>query len=357
MDPIPDIAPQETFLPLPAVPLDSGMKRFCRSKLVRISAGYLGIAVCLFWVFHDTNWPALLKSLAFVDWKWSALGVILNILSAFCQGYRWRILLKPLGSLGALRATQAFYAGFFINDILPLRMGEIARGYLASVWMAKEFVAIIPSMALERLFEGIWLAIGIGVTAILVPLPKSLDRAATIFGAIVLGLVALAIFLTAKKRKPGRNTAAEKPRAGNSFGRLLSVLGRLKDGFRSIGFSRSACAALFASLLQLAFQAASFWVLTRACGIRLSFCVGAAVFLVVIFGTALPNAPANIGTFQLSSVVGLTIFGIDKTSAASFSLIAFAFLTIPPLLIGGLALFQSGITPTSIKNGIQRLSG
>ena len=54
-----------------------------------------------------------------------------------------------------------------------------------------------------------------------------------------------------------------------------------------------------------------------------------AVFLIVHLGIAIPNAPANVGTFQLFSVLGLTLFGIKKSAAAAFSVLAFAILTVP----------------------------
>jgi len=60
----------------------------------------------------------------------------------------------------------------------------------------------------------------------------------------------------------------------------------------------------------------------RAYGLGLSFWVGAAVFLILHFGTALPNAPSNVGTYQFFTVLGLTLFGIDKTTATGFSVTA-----------------------------------
>jgi hypothetical protein len=34
----------------------------------------------------------------------------------------------------------------------------------------------------------------------------------------------------------------------------------------------------------------------------------------------IPNAPANVGSYQFFSVLGLTLFGVDKTVAAGFSI-------------------------------------
>ncbi len=330
-----------------------------RRRVLMTAAGYLLAAAGLVWVFHDTDWKMLAGSMIAINWGWVVLGILFDILSYISQGFRWHLLLKPLGRIGTLRTTQAVYSGLFLNEILPMRFGEIARGYLVSVWMSRRFVAILPSMVLERLFEGIWLTIGIGVTAIFVPLPRNLVRAGDIMGLVVLALAGIIIFLMFRKKRAGEPGDAARPDQAAVTGKpirwLKSLPGRLEGGFRSIGLSRDVYAAFFVSLLLFAFQAFSFWFIMKACGLRHSFWVGAAVFLIVHFGTALPNAPANVGTYQFFCVLGLTLFGVDKSVAAGFSIVVFILLTIPLWAVGFFALGQSGMTIASIKDNIRRL--
>ncbi len=332
------------------------MSNPARRRVLRTAAGYLLAAAGLVWVFHDTDWKTLAGSLTALNWWWVALGILFDILSYVSQGFRWHLLLKPLGRIGTLRTTQAVYSGLFLNEILPMRFGEIARGYLVSVWMSRRFVAVVPSMVLERLFEGIWLVVGIGVTTLFVPLPRNLVRAGDVMGLVVLGLAGIVLFLMFRKKRAGDEARPDETVAGwKPIRWLKSLLGRLEGGFRSIGLSRDVTAAFFVSLLLFAFQAFSFWFIMKACGLRHSFWVGAAVFLIVHFGTALPNAPANIGTYQFFCVLGLTLFGVDKSVAAGFSIVVFVLLTIPLWAVGFFALGQSGMTVASLKDDIRRL--
>jgi uncharacterized protein (TIRG00374 family) len=354
MNHYPEASPDERgFLP-PATARTPIANNIFKSKTFRIVVGYVVASVCLFWVFHDTNWKALARDIAAINWWWVCLGVLFNVLGTFSQGYRWHLLLKPMGAIRIRRATQAIFSGFFINDILPMRVGEIARGFIVSVWMSKEFVSVIPSMALERLFEGVWLAIGIGLTAIFVPLPRDLDRAADIFGFIVLALVGLFLLIAMRKKRVSKNGVEGRPVHAKRLRRLKSLVERLGDGFRSIGLSRNFYLAFLTSLFFFVLQAFSFWFIMKAYGFHFSFWIGAAVLVIVIFGTALPNVPANIGAYQFFCVVGLTLFGVGKTAAAGFSLVAFTLLTIPPLAIGFFALARSGMTLSSIKENIKR---
>jgi uncharacterized membrane protein YbhN (UPF0104 family) len=210
-------------------------------------------------------------------------------------------------------------------------------------------------MAVERLFEGIWLAAGIGLTAIFVPLPRNLVRAGDLFGLVVLALtVALLFVMLRTKRAAVPGDGPVSARRG-PLRRLAAFLGGLGGGFRSIGLTRYSAAAFGVSVLLFVFQAFSFWFIMKAYGLGLSFWTGAAVFLIVHFGTALPNAPANIGTYQLFCVLGLTLFGLDKTTAAGFSIVVFVVLTLPLWALGFLALGRSGLDLASLKDRIKSL--
>jgi glycosyltransferase 2 family protein len=331
------------------------MIRIFSSTILRMAFGLALAAVCLTWVFHDTDWKTLAGNLKAINPAWASLGVLFVALSFVCHGLRWHLLLKPLGALRVVRAAQAVYCGIFVDEILPLGFGEVTRAYIVSVWLGREFVSIIPSMAMERLFEAAWLAIGIGVTALAVPLPKNLNRAVGIFGLAVLALVGIVLFIMIRKKETGEDDSPRRMPLGKSGRRLKSLLGRLEDGFRSIGFSRDLGAAFMISLFVFALRAAALWFFMRAYGLRLPFWMGAATFVIILFGTGFPLTPASIGTNQFFCVIGLSLFGVGKTIAAGFSVIGYIFMIFPTLVIGALALARSGIKISVLKDRIRRL--
>jgi uncharacterized protein (TIRG00374 family) len=354
MDRAPETPADEAVFPSPALAAAGPGSSFFKSKLFRIGLSYLVAAAGLAWAFQGTHWKALSGEIAAIRWGWVIPAVLFNVLGTISQGFRWHLLLKPMGGLPSRKTTQALFSGFFINDVLPLRMGELARGVIVSAWMSKDFISIIPSMALERLFEGIWLAIGIGATAIAVRLPTTLDRAADIFGMVVLALAGVILFITLKKKRDDGKRTSEKLRRSNRLGSLRVLLERIEDGFRSIGVGRNFYAAFLVSLFYFVLQMLSFWSISKAYGLPFSFWVSSAIFIIIIFGTALPGVPANIGTYQFFCVAGLTLFGVGKTEAAGFSLVAFALVTLPALVIGFFALARTGMTLASIKETVKR---
>ncbi len=321
----------------------------------RAALSYLIAAVCLYWVFRGIRAGDLLRHIGEISWGFVLVGILFDVLSYVSQGLRWHILLRSVGDISTLKATQAVYAGLFINEILPMRVGELARGYLVSRWIPTEFVRVVPSMALERLLEAIWLAAGIGLTALFVPLPRNLMRAFDILGIIVLAATGLFVFLVLRKGREAGPGGAGRRLRGKWLMAAGQILGKLRIGFKGIGLTRAFFWGLGISFLLFAFQALSFWFMMLAYNLRVSFWVAAAVFLIVHFGTALPNAPANVGTYQFFCVVGLTLFGVDKTSATGFSVVVFILLTLPLLAIGSFALAQSGFGLSTLKENLNRL--
>lgn len=301
-------------------------------------------AACLAWVLHGIDVRRVAGEVRGLRWGLVALAVGAQVLSYVAQGWRWQLLLRPVGGVPLSRTTQAIYAGLFANQVLPLRFGEMVRAWLVARWVDVKLLVVLPSVLVERLFDGIWLAVGIGLTAIAIPLPPALDRAADTLGEAVLAGTALFagfVFIKRPSRPKGK-------RRSNLVGWSDSIAA----GLWAIGRSPSFYAGFGVSFLLLLLQGLAFWCVMLAYGIGLSFWAGAVVFLVVRLGTAIPNAPANVGTFQFFTVVGLLLFRVHKTEATGFSLIAFLVITLPLLVLGFLALSRSGTTLLAIREQV-----
>jgi uncharacterized protein (TIRG00374 family) len=318
----------------------------------------LGLAIaaaCLVWVFHDVQGRRLLAQARSIRWDWVAVAIVLDLLSYVCQGVRWRFLLKPAGGISLVRATQAIYAGLFTNEIVPLRAGELVRAYLVSRWRSIAFMDVLPSIAVERFFDGIWLAAGIGLTAIFVRLPNNLVRAADVLGVAVLLAAALLVAIVSRKKRAPVNRPSAPERLWKPLRIFATLLDRLARGIGEIGTSRYFYYSLFSSPLIFICQILAFWCVMEACSLGLAPWTGAAVFMILYFGTAIPNAPSNIGTYQFFTVLGLSLFGVEKTTAAGFSVAVFVILTVPLWIIGIAAIAGTGMRLKDIRSEIGTL--
>lgn len=309
----------------------------------------IALALCgLVWVLHDVHPGAMLASILAMNWYWLVPAIAFDVLSYYSQSLRWRLLLAPVGRISAISATEAIYVGLFTSEVLPLRIGELARAFLVSRHFDCEIKKVIPSIAVERLFDAFWMAAAIGITAVFIPLPHNLARAADILGILV--LVATGLLLWVVLREAGHIVPESNP---SLTGSIASFVSEMALGLQRIGLTRLFYRSLAISPLILIFQAIAFWMVLIAYGIHLSLWAAIAVYLIIRLGTAIPNAPANVGSYQFFCVLGLTLFGVNKNIAAGFSFVVFAILTVPLWVLGMLALSRTGMTLRAIQQRIR----
>lgn len=323
-------------------------------QAVKQIAGYLLALACLIWVFHDIQLHRVWVNISSMNWLLVAGAVGCDIVSYVCQGLRWQLLLHRTGPTTTMRAVQAIYAGLFTNEILPMRVGELVRTYLISRWLSVPFISIIPSVAVERLFDGIWLGIGFVITAVFIQVPENITDAAQTVGVGALVLIGLFLYLIVVRRKTNDAVIKQNHDRGWQPLRLLkSFFVHIADEIQVLGTSRYFYFSFLVSSLMLILQILAFCLIMWAYGLRLSVWAGAAVLLFLRLGTVLPNAPSNIGTYQFLCVVGLTFFGIEKTVATGFSVAVFIILTVPLWALGFVAISRSGMTLKQIRTDIR----
>jgi uncharacterized protein (TIRG00374 family) len=307
-------------------------------------------AGCLFWLFHNLPIVQLFESMACVHGWLLAPAALLALAAYLCVAWEWQLLLRPLGTLPFWRAAQAVFAGRFANDSLPVHVGYVVRAFLASRWLGVSLAATAPSLIVERLWDGFWLATGTGLLSLFISLPPELVRARNALALTVLAGVAAtaAVILYLRRRIVVQPAEADHARKGAAT-RARFLIQCVGEGTRDIVHSPLFAAVLSLALLRLAVQAVAILVLLRAFDIELSLAAGLVVFVAGYMAGCVPSLPAGTGLFQLFVVAVLECFGVGKTLAASFSLVSFVTLTAPPALAGFVALAHSGLTLRQIR--------
>lgn len=306
--------------------------------------GYVLPLVGLVYISYDIDWNQLGVDMVSIGWLWLIAGVALTMVGFFFEALQWKYLLAGNIRISVRMALGSVYAGQFANEVLPMRVGELFRGYLIADWTNRPFLDTVSAALALRVLDGFWLAVGVWATAFFVFLPRVLLIGASFLVLfILLGSSTLAYGLVYHKDALIKWQADKK------------VLGILALGLRDIAVKSPLYLSQAAALLFLALQILAFWSLLFAYGIDLSFSVAAAVFLIVTLGVLLPNTPGNIGLYQFFCVLGLTYFGIPKTTAAGLSFVAYFFLKVPVWSIGFAVLTWTGIPLRSFEKKMKGL--
>ena len=291
--------------------------------------GYAISVACLVWVLHGVDFGGVLQDFQSLRWGWVALAVATDIAVYVFQAWRWNLLLGPVVRAPLWRSVQAIYVGLFANEVLPLRPGELIRSYLQARWSGIPFSVSFSSAIIERIFDGMWLALAFAVTTLVVPLPRVAVDLGKALGLVVAAM-ALALWLV-MFRKHHAHAACPETRWGAKLRVLI-------DDLHLMGKSRSFYAAFLVSLLYLLIQAIPIYSLMRAYDLDLTLWPALVVLIVLRLGTAIPQAPGNVGASQALMVMSLSQFGVDKTTATGLSLMTWGVITLPLLAAGFIAL-------------------
>jgi uncharacterized protein (TIRG00374 family) len=329
-----------------------------RSLLLRI-IGYSVAIGSLIWVLRDFHIVRAIHDMANADWRLVLVGMVLDVVSYGFQALRWKLLLTPFRKIRLSRSTRAIFAALFANLVFPLRPGEFLRSYLLSNSEEITLGRVIGSVGVERFIDLVIATAGLGIVSLLVQPPpgygpspaiRRFDRAADALGVIILALliIVVAVVLHIEFRLGRGKTESKEPRERRVPGRVMQAMIVL----HAMGTAPSFYPAVAVSLLIPFSQAMALWVLMHSYGLQLSFMAAVVVLLVINLGVSLPNAPANVGSYQFFCVLGLSIFQVEHSRATGFSIFAFIALTLPFVFLGFAALFRSGLSLRTMRERV-----
>jgi len=312
----------------------AGLRRPGWAGLLRMAVGLAVTVLFTLAVLGQIDGPALLAALAEARPGWLVAGLGLLVLAYGCKVLRWRgLLLRLAPSVPAGLAARSFMTGIALNNLLPLRAGDVARILVFRRALGVPATGLLAAVAVERLLDLCSLLLVAALVAALVPadlLPREITG-----GIGVLSLLA-AIGVVGVLALPGPAVRLCGWLAGR-VPRLAGLLGQAGDLARSV-------AALvhgrhLAGLLGLTLLA---WLLEGALFLAVALSVGAAggvagaylAFAAGTLATLVPSAPGYVGTFHYFAMQGVAVFGTPQETAAAFAILVHLILWLSTTLVG-----------------------
>jgi uncharacterized protein (TIRG00374 family) len=310
--------------------------------------GYAVSLLCLIYVLRDFHIVRAMRDIANADWRWVAVGMLCDVLSYVAQAWRWKLLLSPFGKVHTTKAIRSVFAGLFANLILPLRPGEFLRSYVLSGSENISLGLVLGSVGVERLIDLVIATASLGVVSLLVDLPTRFRRAADILGIATLCLVSVLVALIFYiELKMDSQQPVTEPRSGFRSKAMAAL-----TALHAMGTAPSFYAAVLSSTLVPFFQILAISAIMQSYSLHLPFLAAIVVVFVINLGISVPNAPANIGSYQAFCVLGLSVFDVEKTTATGFSFFAFFALTLPLAFLGLAALVRSGFSLRTMRERV-----
>lgn len=272
---------------------------------------------------------------------------------------RWRFLLRDADGR-ALPATPLWHAvaiGFMANNILPFRAGELVRVLAASRLAGARFTAVLSSLAVERIFDGLTVVALLSLSLLASDLPPdvavggvSLRHASQVAGLLGVAALLAALLVVAFPLAAERVVRRVLP-AGRFADRLVGLIEGIRHGLSVLKSPALLAATIFWSLVLWFTNALSFYVAFKAFDIPVGF-VGALLLQgILVFGITVQLTPGFLGQFEAAIVAALALFRVPNALASSYAIAYHAATFVPIILLGAWSLARTPIALSDLRAG------
>ncbi len=301
----------------------------------------IGIAVSallLYLAARNVQLAEILPLLGQVNYFFLALAGSCALLAVWLRAWRWRYLIPNSQTMKTVNLFNATMIGFMGNNLLPLRIGDLARAYIAARKENVAASAILATVVIERLFDVFAILAMLSVIFFNMPLPRWIANGFLIM--LALGGAAWIVLLLMRSRADLLCAWLARCLPSRYAGQFTGLVQCFLEGLAAMKSAKNLIVAAILSIPIWTAYALGTYAALKACTIDAPFSASWVVLAFVGIGVSLPSAPGFVGTFQFFTVAALALYAVEPQQAFGFSLLYHLAQYIPVTLFGWILLIK-----------------
>lgn len=325
----------------------------------RFKIGFLGLIVtllALIFIVSQIDLALFGQAWATARYGYVVPCIVFLLIGLVTRALRWQVLLS--GGLSLARAFSIMNVAYLVNGVLPLRLGEVARVYLASrVVPPVPILKTTSTILVERLLDLMAVVLLMAFALATGPVPAEL-RIAGGMTALVAVAGLLMLFIFAANRALVHRGVSFGQRRIRALARLdLTVwLDQFFEGLAPLIQSRALSQALAWTALSWMFSVIAGYWLMFAFFEQASWTATALYIAAAAFAIALPAVPGNLGTYEAAILLALGALGYETSGAAvAFAVMVHAVNVFVHASTGVAGFIQEGISLEQLSRGVREL--
>jgi uncharacterized protein (TIRG00374 family) len=317
---------------------------------VMVSVAVLGYLVAQFDV------AGAIRALGMAEVAW-ALPAALVYLALFpLRGLRWSLLMGSVrapAAAGAASAparvpvgvaTEVFVVGAMANNVMPARLGDVARAFVLSRRAGVPATATLANVLLERILDGLVVVGFLSVVLVIAP-PEAAwvtSVGVSMAAVFVAALSGCALLAWNQRRALGLLVWLLRPFPGLAE-RVHPRVALLVEGLAVLREARRMAVVLALSLGIWTLEVAVYALAQRAFGLELPWSGLCLVMAVLTLGLTAPSAPGFVGVFEGLIVAAVALYGVGDEIALAFALTMHLIHYVPVTVLGLFYAWRSGL--------------
>jgi glycosyltransferase 2 family protein len=299
-------------------------------KILSIVIGFSLSAFFLYLAFSNADMEHILSVYSKVSY-WQIGVLCLIVFVEFCfRGLRWWLLLKPCTKATAWTVTKLEIMGLGLNNILPLRLGEVARATLGVKVFNVSIITILATVLVERILDALTVSTLFILSYVL---GGGIQWKEKYMVLLLFGITGL--LLMGKALSPG----GVLNRSVIKFPKILRILKQINIGASALkNYKMAFLIVILGFVIWLVDASGYYWsgkVLLQD-GI-LTYGKSIVLLSAIALAIAVPAMPGYFGPFEFAVKKVLMAWGVSENSALALAVLThgtwFFFITIIALVI------------------------
>lgn len=307
---------------------------------------FLALGLLLLWyASKDADTGIIMQSVKELNWFWVAVSMALSYTAMILRGWRWNLILEPMGYKSDTWANIHSVAfGYFMNNLIP-RSGELARCGLLNRAEHIPVDKLFGTVILERVVDMMILVLVIALATLV-----HQDEILKLFGMMdggkgsmlillaVAGIIGLFVFLYALKKLSHIPIVAKVALFFQGIGNGIRSIFRIRNkaGFILSSLGIWLCWLMMSQTMMYAIP------ITDTMSIRdtLFFMVAGSL------GMLIPTQ-GGIGSYHFMSKLSFEVLGYSGQAGLTFAWISWVGKTILEMVVGAIGFLV--VTSRKIK--------
>ena len=315
----------------------------------KLLIGSIVSAAFLFLALRGIQWSDFAAVLKKTRYSYLTLAIFFTMLGHFLRACRWRFMLNPIKRVPISSLFSATSIGYMTSNLLPARLGEVVRAIAIGRSESISKSAAFATIVYERMVDVFVILICLWWALLKISGPVLLRKSGFVILAANVAFLILLFILERYREKAGvvlAKIVLILPASARD--KITGSSDRFFDGLKVVREGRTLFPIAVISLLVWYCALLGLYFCFGALQMELPQVAAATLVVFIAFGSMIPSAPAYLGTMQYACVLGLAVFGIEKSEALAYSLLYHASQFFPITIVGLYYLWRSHINLSEV---------
>lgn len=323
-------------------------------KRARVWIG-IGISlICLALALRGIQWGQVWQHLRGARYPYLVAAALVLTAGLGARAFRWQLLFFPRRGPSRMRLFAISNIGYLLINILPARVGDLARAYLVGRGGHISAAHALSTIIVERIYDTLATLLLLALVSPLIPLPRWAIRGGLAVGAVTVTLTAFLFVLGGQQEHclDLWHRATGKMHWLACLG-LDGAIRSALEGLAVLQHGRVALGVLGWSGVVWACNLGPFYLVMRALALDLPWSAAGLALAVTALGMIIPSSPSYVGVFEEGVILSLGLFAVERETALAYALLTHALNYVTVNLLGLIGLWQEGRGVLSVGRGAQ----